>query len=302
MSFAKELFDAVRPWSLTQTVVGMLLTASAVGAPIFTKELFLASVMAIFTQSGANLTNTYFDFIHGVDSAKYVNCNSILEKKLTPNGIMMYSIVCYGIGSIAIIPTLLSKSFQADTKNFYFFIGIFLIQQWLAYAYTGDPFRFKYRALGDVTAFLCFGPLVMSIACYIMIESLPNKVIHYTVLMGVLAEAILHMNNFRDIKNDKDAKIITFAMLIGEKASIYFFTALILLAYAIGLYVVLYEHVACALVVFTLPAIQKIFVQIQTKNLNKIVEKTAFFQLYFGIALVIGIHLTPTKGLLEMMA
>lgn len=81
MGIEKELFDSIRPWSLTQTIVAMLLTVSVTGAPMFTQELLLASIMAIFTQCGANLTNTYFDFIHGVDSAKYVNCNAIIEEK-----------------------------------------------------------------------------------------------------------------------------------------------------------------------------------------------------------------------------
>lgn len=131
-----------------------------------------------------------------------------------------------------------------------------------------------------------------------VVEDLPRKMVHYAVLMGVLAKAILHINNLRDIKNDKDAKIITVAMLLGEQDSISMFVGLIAIAYGIALYIVLYEHAACVLAMIAYPAAEKIFHQVKRGDYRRTVEQTAFFQLYFGVAMVIGIQLT-SKGLLD---
>ena len=67
MDSIMEYLVATRPWSFTAAVVPILVTTAVLHANFLSVEFAQAMIMGISVQAAANLTNTYFDFVNGVD-------------------------------------------------------------------------------------------------------------------------------------------------------------------------------------------------------------------------------------------
>ncbi|RYH28875.1 prenyltransferase [archaeon] len=282
-----ELFVATRPWSFTTTVIPVLVTAAVTGVSFFTPEFARALAMGLFVHAGANLTNTYFDFINGFDTKQHNSDPTLVDKRLSPVTILLMSIVCYTIGIFSILPLLFSRSYHD-------IIIPFVSGLVLAFFYTGNPVGLKYIALGDITIFLCFGPLLMQVSAIIMTQKMSYEMYIYTIPIGLLTESILHANNARDIKNDTANGAITLASIMGLTMSYNFFIFLIVGAYLSVLGIAAYFHYGCLLSLLTLPLgldLIKKFRDQQLKDLSKEVSK---LHLPFGVLMLVGILTTST--------
>jgi 1,4-dihydroxy-2-naphthoate octaprenyltransferase len=79
---------------------------------------------------------------------------TLVDKKISPAGCMILSIVCYLVAALALSPFLT----MPDEWNLKVVFATGIV---LAFFYTAKPVGLKYMALGDITIFLCFGPLLM---------------------------------------------------------------------------------------------------------------------------------------------
>jgi menadiol prenyltransferase len=286
----KEYILALRPWSFTATIVPILVTAAVTNSPFTSEKFFRSLLMGLFIHSGANLTNTYYDYVNGIDTKEHNADPTLVEKKLQPNGILIFSFICYFIGTLMVLP-LIALEHRHDIA-FVFAAGITL-----AFFYTGNPVGLKYRALGDITIFLCFGPLLMQCASLIMTDSLHKELYYYTIPIGMLTEAILHANNARDIKSDSQAGAITLASLIGFENSYYFYIFLIYGSYLAAVALAIFFRRGCLLTLITLPLAIKLVQKFKQREMGDLTEETAKFHLPFGITFFLGI-LFSSQGLL----
>ncbi|WP_141731619.1 1,4-dihydroxy-2-naphthoate octaprenyltransferase [Oligoflexus tunisiensis] len=88
-----------------------------------------------------------------------------------------------------------------------------------AYLYTAGPFPLAYYALGEVLACVFFGPIAVMGTTYL----LTGRVIWETALWGLgsglIAAAIMAINNLRDRHGDRAAGKHTLATLTSEKTA-----------------------------------------------------------------------------------
>jgi 1,4-dihydroxy-2-naphthoate octaprenyltransferase len=114
------------------------------------------------------------------------------------------------VGIAAVLPIIISSTEKQ-------LLTIFSSGILLAFFYTADPIGLKYHALGDITIFLCFGPLLMECTSLLLTGSLYAPLLIYSFPIGLLTEAILHANNARDIKADAAAggKILSAISIIS---------------------------------------------------------------------------------------
>ena len=227
-----EYLAATRAYSFTASLIPILLTA-AVSESSFRSIAFVrALTMGIAVQSGANLSNTYFDFQNGVDTKETKSGDKALvdARHITATGTLIFSLFCYVLGFFAVLPALIEHADDTHLR------WIFLLGILLAFFYTANPFALKYMALGDITIYVCFGPLLMQGTCIMMTGSMNPLLYLYSIPVGLLTEAILHANNARDIKSDTKAGAITLASLIGLKLSFYLYIFLLVGSYlAVGI-------------------------------------------------------------------
>ena len=184
-----EYFLILRPLSLTCSVIATIVTAAVVANGereiFFSFRFFRALMMAISIQLGANLTNTYYDFLNGVDTVndkqkEYRVDNGLATGAVSIRGIQALMYFLYAIGLLCIFPVFLTTDNPFISIIFAF--GIFL-----AYFYTASLHGFgglKYLALGDVIIFLCFGPLLMQGVSIILKDSMDTQLYIYSVPLG----------------------------------------------------------------------------------------------------------------------
>jgi 1,4-dihydroxy-2-naphthoate octaprenyltransferase len=284
-----EILVATRPWSLTAAVIPVLLTAAVSHVGFFSALTGIALLMAVFVQIGANLTNTYFDFIHGVDT-KECGERTLVERKLTPPVVLATSALAYGAGTLLLYPAMVA----ADS---YELTAVFAVGIVLAFFYTADPVGLKYHALGDVAIFLCFGPLLMQCTSHLLTGAINAELCLYTIPVSCLTEAILHANNTRDIETDRRAGATTLAALLGWNTSRHLFTLLIMGAYLSAAYLACAKHSGCAMVFLTAPLAWKLLQKFSRKEMQDLEKETAQLHLLFGLLLICGV-LATSGGLL----
>jgi 1,4-dihydroxy-2-naphthoate octaprenyltransferase len=167
-----------------------------------------------------------------------------------------------------------------------------------SFFYTATPVGLKYMAMGDITIFLCFGPLLSQATSLILTGNTTESLYFYCFPAALLTEGILHANNTRDIKEDQTAGIITLANLVGFNLSSKFYILLIIGAYLSTLYLALWYRYGVMLSFLTIPLSIALANTVKSKQLINLPEDTAKMHLLFGAFMVIGILIT-SKGFVE---
>lgn len=151
MDVVKEYVLATRPWSFTAAVVPVLVTAAVVKTRMLSLEFLQAMTMGVCIQAAANLTNTYYDFMTGVDNKDNAEAGTgektLVQKKVSVGGLVMLSVGLYTIGTLSILPLLM----RCWPTLLTFISGIAL-----AFFYTATPIGLKYLALGNICLHLFF--------------------------------------------------------------------------------------------------------------------------------------------------
>lgn len=205
-------FQAIRPKTLTASIspiiIGLAFSYSQVNSLNFL--LALSTVLcALFLQISTNLVNDYYDFKKGIDGNKRLG-----PARVTQQGLLKPS---------QVKNAFLFTFFLAFLFGSYIFIhgGIVIIITAVicfitAYAYTGGPFPLSYYGLGELFAFLFFGPVAVWGVYYIQTleHSLPAILLGFGP--GFISALIMSINNLRDINSDALTKKKTLATLFGE--------------------------------------------------------------------------------------
>src|SRR5205814_6874098 len=82
--------------------------------------------------------------------------------------------------------------------------------------YTGGPRPYGYEGLGELFVFLFFGVVAVVGSYYVQTKHLEWEAFALSVPIGLLASAILVVNNLRDIDTDRRAGKMTLAVRLGR--------------------------------------------------------------------------------------
>ena len=88
-----------------------------------------------------------------------------------------------------------------------------------ALAYTGGPWPYGYRGLGEVFVFVFFGLVAVAGTAYLQAGRLDPLFVVAAIPVGALTTAILVVNNLRDIPTDTLAGKRTLAVMLGVQAT-----------------------------------------------------------------------------------
>lgn len=171
-----------------------------------------ALVGALLLQVGSNLANDLFDFEKGADGEDRIG-----PPRASQMGLLSPTQMRTGMGVV----------FGAA-------IGVGLYLVWIggwavalagslsilaALAYTGGPWPFGYRGLGDPAVFLFFGVVAVVGTAYVQTLSFSADAFAASLPVGCLATAILVVNNTRDIETDAAAGKRTLAVRLGRSGA-----------------------------------------------------------------------------------
>jgi len=99
--------------------------------------------------------------------------------------------------------------------------------------YTGGPRPYGYEGLGEVFVFTFFGLVAVAGSYFVQVEDLRWEAVALGVPVGLLAAAILVVNNVRDIDTDRRAGKRTLAVKLGRSRARGLFTAMLAVAFLI---------------------------------------------------------------------
>ncbi len=219
---------AIRPATLTAgaapVLVGWAIAASTDGFVLVPALAALAA--ALLVQIGTNLANDYFDFKTGADNDDRIGPARATQKGwLTPQAMAR--------------ATALVLVLAAAVGTFLAFVGgwpvvvIAVVSIVCAVAYTGGPMPLAYVGLGDLFVLVFFGPVAVAGTVYVQTLQWPVEAVISGTALGLLATAILVVNNLRDRHTDAAANKRTLAVRFGARAVRIEYTVAVVLAYAL---------------------------------------------------------------------
>ena len=241
---------AVRPFSFTASMTPVLVgSAVAFAQRQFHPGLFAVAFMAaVAIHAGANLANDYYDHVRGADTPESIGPSGVIQHGLLrPRTVLRGAFACFAVAGILGLLLIASRGWPI------LLIGVLSVAA--GYAYTGGPIPLGYVGLGDGVVFVFMGLVATAGAYYVQTATISKTVLWAAVPLAALVDAILVVNNLRDLDEDRARGKRTFATLIGRAATRAHFLILILAAYgsiAAGIWLRVIPPLS-ALVILTVP-------------------------------------------------
>lgn len=281
---------AIRPATLPAAVSGVVVglgAALAVGAPLRLDAAAGCLAVALLLQIAANLSNDLSDFRRGADTAdrtgpiRVAAAGLMTERQLEAAiGLTIAAAAVVGLGLVSIGgPALIVVGAVAIVS---------------ALAYTGGPWPYGYRGLGEVFVFVFFGPVAVAGTAFLQAGRLEPLFVAAAIPVGALTSAILVVNNLRDIPTDAAAGKRTLAVRLGRRATQREYAALLAVAFVIPVGLFAAEgKVAVLLPLFAAPIVLPLLRTVQTfgdpRRLNAVLKGTARLVLVFGVLFATGL-------------
>src|SRR6476661_1388075 len=187
----------------------------------FRAGAFIAALLgAIFIQVGTNLSNDYSDARRGADTEDRLGPVRVTAGGLVPpRQVLIATYVTFGLAVLcgAYLVYVAGPALLA--------IGAASILAGILY--TGGPRPYGYEGLGEVFVFLFFGIVAVTGSYFVQVQELPWEAFVCAVPVGLLASAILVVNNVRDLETDRRAGKRTLAVRLGRERTRALYTAMV---------------------------------------------------------------------------
>jgi 1,4-dihydroxy-2-naphthoate polyprenyltransferase len=210
------------PAALAPVLVGTGAAAALDGADLL--AALLALVVALALQVAVNYANDYSDGKRGTDADRVGPMRLVGSGAAAPRQVLIAAGLAFAAAAVA------GLALAALSSWWLIAVGAICIAA--AWAYTGGPFPYGYRALGEVFVFVFFGPVAVVGTTYVQTDTLPGLAFAVAVPIGLLIVAILVVNNLRDIDGDAVVGKRTLAVLLGDRATRLGYVGLLVVAFA----------------------------------------------------------------------
>ncbi|HEX5418175.1 MAG TPA: LLM class flavin-dependent oxidoreductase [Chloroflexota bacterium] len=288
--------EILRPFSFTGTLIPIAVGGALAGLDgLFVPWLFILALLGgLALQSGTNVTNEIYDVRRGTDNITSPRASHAILKGVVPER-EAFALAFGAFGVAVLVGTAL---FLARGWPVLVIGGLGLLG---GYFYTAPPFEYKYRALGLPLVFAQMGLLEVVGTYYVITAGFSSRALIAAVPVGLLVAAILHANEWRDIREDARLGARTISSMLGERRAYGLYLGLLVGAYlSVAVAAVVGAlPVASVLVILSLPWFVSVL-QASTLgssgNLGAIAMidlKTARLHLFFGAFLALGLAL-PT--------
>jgi 1,4-dihydroxy-2-naphthoate polyprenyltransferase len=213
------------PAAIAPVLVG---TSLALGAGTFHPLAFVAALLgAVFIQVGTNLSNDYSDARRGADTEDRLGPVRVTAGGLVPpRQVLVATYATFGL-AVACGAYLVAVAGPE-------LLAVGAASILAGVLYTGGPRPYGYEGLGEVFVFLFFGIVAVAGSYFVQVQSLPWQAFVCAVPVGLLASAILVVNNIRDIDTDARAGKRTLAVRLGRARTRVLYSAMLAGAYVVA--------------------------------------------------------------------
>ena len=215
--------EAARPRTLPAGVVPVLV-GSAAAVRFSAWRAAAALVVGVAIQVAVNYANDYFDGVRGVDTPARVGPRRAVASGVVTAGAMRRAMVlAFAVAAVAGLALASAVGWPL------LLLGAVCVVA--ALGYSGGPRPYASQALGEVAVFVFFGLVATVGAQYVQDERVRAVAVAAALPVGLLATAILVVNNLRDVASDAAAGKVTLAVRLGAPATRTLYVALVVLAF-----------------------------------------------------------------------
>jgi 1,4-dihydroxy-2-naphthoate octaprenyltransferase len=219
---------AARPRTLPAAVAPVLVGTALAGSEGDLRPLaFCAALVgSIFIQIGTNLSNDYSDARRGADTEERLGPVRVTAGGLVPpRKVLVATWLAFAIAVAAGAYLIALVGWEL--------LAIGAASILAGVLYTGGPRPYGYEGLGELFVFGFFGVVAVTGSYYVQTEELSWLALGLSVPVGLLAAAILVVNNIRDLDTDRRAGKRTLAVRLGRVRARRLFVLTVALPFAI---------------------------------------------------------------------
>jgi 1,4-dihydroxy-2-naphthoate octaprenyltransferase len=283
---------AARPRTLPAAVAPVLVgTALAATEDTFHPLRFVAAMLgALLIQVGTNLSNDYSDARRGADTEDRLGPVRVTAGGLVPpRQVLVATYVAFGLAVLVGVYLVVTAGWQL------LLVGAASILAGVLY--TGGPRPYGYDGLGDLFVFLFFGVVAVSGSYFAQTSHMEWEALVLSVPVGLLAAALLMVNNTRDMETDRRAGKRTIAVRLGRARARNIYAAEVYLAFVVAQipWIAGADSVSPWLLLVFLavplaaPIVRTVRSRTDGPSLNGALAKTGLLQLVFCVLLSAGI-------------
>ena len=291
MNIYRNWFLASRPWSFSMTAISV-----SVGGALaaiygdFSWFLYLVTLAGtILLHAATNLINDYYDVKSGVDTQEVATAqyrpHPLVEGKLEARHVRTAAYILYGLSTLIGIYLAATRGWEL--------MWIGLIGAFASLTYTAPPLKYKYSALGEISVFLMWGPLMVAGSFFVQRQEFNINAFWISLPFGVLVALVLLANNIRDIAHDRDKGVLTLAIVLGQHKGILLYGTLVVVAYLgiILMSIVGPLYLWSLIVLASLPLAIRLLRQMKEHVPADADARTAQLDTAFGVLLVVSLVL-----------
>jgi 1,4-dihydroxy-2-naphthoate octaprenyltransferase len=283
---------AARPRTLPAAIAPVLVgTALAATEGELHWLRFVAAMLgALFIQIGTNLSNDYSDARRGADTEDRLGPVRVTAGGLVPpRRVLVATYVAFGLAVLAGAYLIATAGWEL------LLVGAASILAGVLY--TGGPRPYGYEGLGEVFVFLFFGVVAVSGSYFAQTKGMEWEALALSVPVGLLAAAILVVNNVRDLETDRRAGKRTLAVRLGRQRARTLYGVMVYVAFAAAQVPWIagsrdlspWLLLCLAALPLAVPVVRIVRARTDGPSLNRALARTGMLQLAFCVLLSAGI-------------
>ena len=272
------------PAAVVPVVVGVACAVGRVDGGLIWWRAVAALVVSLALQVAVNYANDYSDGVRGSDARRVGPVRLVAAGLAPPRHVLAAALACFFVAGVA------GLALAAMTSWWLLAVGAACIAA--AWFYTGGPKPYGYNGLGEVFVFLCFGVVAVAGTAYVQMKAFSWLGLAASVPAGLLACALLMVNNLRDIRTDTLAGKRTLAVVLGDARSRVAYVLTLLVPFGVAALLAFFRPLTLivALVLpLAWPPVRAVRAGASGPALIKTLGQTGRLQLAFGIVFTIGL-------------
>ncbi len=286
---------AARPKTLSGAAVPVMIGVALAWVDAFQYEdgvfswtaALLCLLFSFAMQIDANFINDFFDFAKGTDDVE----TRLGPRRACAQGWVKLDSMKKAIAFTTCLACVIGLPLAYYGGLEMILVGIFCVI--FAFLYTTF---FSYLGLGDLLVLVFFGIVPVCCSYYVQLHVVTAEVFLASIACGLVIDALLIVNNFRDRDNDRLAGKNTIIVRLGPKAGLQLYVGVGVAAIILGGTFWMNGHILASLLpllylvlhLFTYLKMKRIY---QGKALNLILGETARNIFIYGILVSVGLLL-----------
>jgi 1,4-dihydroxy-2-naphthoate octaprenyltransferase len=257
-----ESLDLISKWliSVRAAVLIMTFLSAAIAGILAIQDgsfnlgrWLLLSIGLIMAHATNNLLNDYIDYKRGVDQDNYYRSQYgpqvLVHELMTPRQLLTYAAVT---GLVALAAGIALILIQGGLTWILLALGAFFV---LFYTWP-----LKYIGLGEIAVLIVWGPLMIGGGYYVITGNWEWNVILASLPYALGVTGVIFGKHIDKFEMDREKKIYTLPVILGEKISRYTALGMIFLQYLMVVYLVITRFFTplMLIVFFSIPVLLQI--------------------------------------------